>query len=396
MQIFVVSVKKLRRVAGLVIALGVIWLVCGLFDDYHRNVAGQYLIRRHYPPLVFLPPGRKTPSVCASAAILLEVRSGAVLFAKNSEIRRAPASTTKIMTAIVALEKGRLRQVVRVSRRAAATGGSTLWLQAGDRFILKELLEGMMLHSGNDGSMAVAEGVAGSIAHFVRLMNSKAKEIGALHTNFRNPHGLRAPSHYTTALDLALITRYGLADRRFAKLVKTKTASLEWYDSTKQATLRNTNRLLWSLEGVDGVKTGTTNEAGHCLVASATRDGKQLIAVALNSCNRWRDCVNLLEYGFANFTLLKIVDAKQPLARVWVQKRQLSLVLYPRHDLWTVVEKGTESLVRKKLTVYRDPVKPPLRWGQTLGQVHCRYQGQLIGEVDLINQVPVRRGWLWW
>lgn len=262
--------------------------------------------------------------------------------------------------------------------------------------MLKELLEGVMLHSGNDGSMAVAEGVAGNIADFIRLMNLKAKEIGALHTNFRNPHGLRAPSHYTTALDLALIARYGLADRRFANLVKTKTAFLEWYESPKQVALRNTNRLLWGLQGADGVKTGTTNEAGHCLVASATRDGKQLIAVVLNSGNRWRDCTGLLEYGFANFSLLKLVSRGRPVTRVRVRNRRQSLTLFPRTDLWAVVEKGTESLVQKEVTVFRDPVTPPLPPGQTLGQIRYRYQRQLLGEVDLINRVSVRRGWFWW
>jgi D-alanyl-D-alanine carboxypeptidase (penicillin-binding protein 5/6) len=395
MRIFLVSTKQTRLTAGALVGLSLIGLAYGLFRYYHSNVAGRYLVRRIYPPLVFLPANRNSPRIYASAAVLIEVQSGAVLYAKNPELRRAPASTTKIMTAIVALEKGNLRQVVQISRRAAATGGSTLWLKAGDRFILKELLEGMMLRSGNDGSMAVAEGVAGSVANFVRLMNLKAKEIGALQTNFRNPHGLRAPSHYTTALDLALITRYGLADRRFANLVRTKDAALEWFDGSKRVPITNTNRLLWSLQGVDGVKTGTTNEAGHCLVASATRDGKQLIAVALNSGNRWRDCTELLEYGFANFTLVKLVGSRQPVVRIKVQNRRRCLALYPRHALWAVVAKGMEELLQKEVVVFQDPIRPPLKPGQVLGKFRCRYQEQSVWEVDLINQASVRRGWLW-
>jgi D-alanyl-D-alanine carboxypeptidase (penicillin-binding protein 5/6) len=238
--------------------------------------------------------------------------------------------------------------------------------------------------------------VAGSAAKFVRLMNLKAKEIGALHTNFRNPHGLRAPSHYTTALDLALITRYGLADRRFANLVKTKNASLAWLDGSKQIAIKNTNRLLWSLQGVDGVKTGTTNEAGHCLVASATRDGKQLIAVVLNSCNRWRDCTGLLNYGFQNFTLVKIADSQKRVGRVRVKNRRQSLALFPRRALFAVVEKGTEKLLQTETVVFQDPVKPPVKVGRTLGQIRYRYRNQVIEGVDLINREPAARGWLWW
>jgi D-alanyl-D-alanine carboxypeptidase (penicillin-binding protein 5/6) len=396
MRLFLISVKQLRWMAGILIGMGMTTLGHWLVHYYYRGVVGPYLVRRIYPPLVFLPKLQKAPPVSAGAAVLIEGRSGAVLYAKNPEIRRAPASTTKIMTAIVTLEKGNLRQIVQVSRRAAVTGGSTLWLKPGDRLVLKELLEGVMLRSGNDGSMAVAEAVAGSVAKFVRLMNLKAKEIGALRTNFRNPHGLRAPSHYTTALDLALITRYGLADRRFANLVKTREATLEWFDDARKIGLKNTNRLLWSLQGVDGVKTGTTNEAGHCLVASATRDGKQLIAVVLKSCNRWRDCTELLEYGFANFSLVKIADPRQVAGRIKINKRRSWLSLYPRHALWAVVEKGNEKRLHTELVIWETSVKPPLKVGRALGRIGYRYEGQLVEGVDLINRTPVSCGWRWW
>lgn len=396
MRLYLISVKQLRWTAGILTGIGVAALGCWLVHYYYCSVAGPYLVRRAYPPVVFLPQFQKGPPVSAAAAVLLESRSGAVLYAKNPEMRRAPASTTKIMTAIVTLEKGNLREIVRVSRRAAATGGSTLWLKPGDRLVLKELLEGIMLRSGNDGSMAVAEAVAGSVPDFVRLMNLKAKEIGALQTNFRNPHGLRAPSHYTTALDLALITRYALADRRFANLVKTREAALEWFDSARRIDLKNTNRLLWSLQGGDGVKTGTTNEAGHCLVASATRDGKQLIAVVLKSGNRWRDCAALLEYGFANFSLVKIADPRQKAGWVRVNHKRRRLALYPRHALWAVVEKGRERELHTELVILETPVQPPLKAGRTLGRINYRYQGQLVEGVDLINRAPVSRGWHWW
>jgi D-alanyl-D-alanine carboxypeptidase (penicillin-binding protein 5/6) len=356
-----------------------------------------YKIREAFPPLVFLPGYHQGPPVQASASILIESKTGAVLFAKNEDERRAPASTTKMMTAIVALEKGNLNQIVKVSRRAANTPGSSIWLRAGERISIRELLKGMMLQSGNDGSMAVAEGISGSMESFVDLMNRKAKEIGALNTNFRNPHGLRAPSHYTTALDLALIARYGLAKPPFAGLVKQKTAIIKWAEQSREIGVTNTNRLLWGLEGADGVKTGTTNEAGHCLVASATRDGKQLIAVVLNSGNRWGDCGRLLEYGFREFNILKMATHRQMICQLAVKKGRTSKVkLYPRRDLIAVVKKGGEHMLLKKVEIFKNPVIAPLKPGEALGRIGYQYQGTMVEWIDLINRDPVAVRKRWW
>lgn len=374
-------------------------VITGFFFGNRFQLAdtGAYKIRESFPPLVFLPDYQAGPKVFAGAAVLIEAKSGAVLYAKNPEIRRAPASTTKMMTAIVALEKGKLNRIIQVSRRAAATGGSTIRLRPGDRLSLRELLEGMMLCSGNDGSMAVAEGVAGSVIKFVELMNLKTKEIGALSTNFRNPHGLRAPTHYTTALDLALIARYGLNDPRFAQLVKQKTGVLEWSGSGKKVAIKNTNRLLWYLEGADGIKTGTTSEAGHCLVASATRDGKRLIAVALNSEDRWGDCARLLEYGFREFGIITVARAVRPFCRIKVKGGKISSVdLYPRRDLIAVVKNGGEELLKPRIYLKKQPVKAPLFPGQICGKAGYEYHGEIVEGVDLVVRRPVRRGWRLW
>jgi D-alanyl-D-alanine carboxypeptidase (penicillin-binding protein 5/6) len=387
---------------GSLLAAVVLFLGLGVvqrwdYDRYRRIMTGKYAVREKFPPLVYLPCVSKGPSVSASAAVLIEVKSGAVLYAKNAETRRAPASTTKIMSAIVALEKGNLAKVVKVSRKAACTGGSTLRLRPGERILLRELLEGMMLRSGNDGSIAVAEGVAGNVPNFVRWMNMKAKEIGALQSNFRNPHGLRAPSHYTTALDLALIARYGLANPRFARLVKTRTADLEWVERAKRVEIRNTNRLLWCVEGADGVKTGTTSEAGHCLVASATRDGKKFIAVVLHSYNRWADAARLLEYGFANFSIIKIAGDRLSAVAVPVRNGNQRLVsLYPRHDLFAVVEKGNENKLQIRVIPMAGAVEAPVIAGEILGKIGYSYDGRYIAGVDLVSRKPVRRRWFWW
>ena len=398
MRIFLLFRKRRIRQAGFLAFLFLAAFVIQVEFKGPLPVGSKaYKIRNAFPPLVFLPEHDQGPLIKASASVLIESGSGAVLYAKLEDQRRAPASTTKMMTAIVALEKGKLDKIVKISRRAAGTPGSSIWLRAGERISIRELLKGIMLRSGNDGSMAVAEGISGSMESFVDLMNRKAKEIGALNTNFRNPHGLRAPSHYTTALDLALIARYGLANPLFSGLVRQKTAVIRWAEHSRELGVTNTNRLLWSLEGADGVKTGTTNEAGHCLVASATRDGKQLIAVVLNSPDRWGDCVRLLEYGFREFSIVKIALRQRMVCRLGVKNSPESTVkLYPRNDLIAVVKNGREHMLVKKVEVFKNPVMAPLKPGQILGRIGYQYQGTLVEWVDLINRDPVPVHRLWW
>ncbi|HBF35825.1 MAG TPA: D-alanyl-D-alanine carboxypeptidase [Firmicutes bacterium] len=384
------------------VILCIVFLMVSVITTYYssRPVNTRlYKVRESFPPLIYLPGYEQGPVIHASAGVLIESRSGAVLFAKNPDLRRAPASTTKMMTAIVALEKGDLNKVIKVSSLASRTPGSSLWLRQGDRLSLKELLEGMMLQSGNDGSMAVAEGVAGNVENFVNWMNLKAKEIGALNTNFRNPHGLRAPSHYTTAIDLALIARYGLAHPHFSELVKRKTAIMKWEDKAQSIQVKNTNRLLWYLEGADGVKTGTTNEAGYCLVASATRGDCQFIAVVLNSGDRWGDCARLLEYGFREFMVQKIADHRKAVARLPVVNGKMSWVnLYPRNDLNAVVKKNQALMIEPQVILFQNQATAPLQTGKIWGRIGYRYLDQAVEGVDLINlhSVPKKRSWWRW
>ncbi|HBE79401.1 MAG TPA: D-alanyl-D-alanine carboxypeptidase [Firmicutes bacterium] len=386
-----------KHLIGVLAVIGLLLVFMTLNHSDHSVNTKAYRVREYFPPLIYLPGYQQGPRIYASTGVLIEARSGAVLFAKNPDLRRAPASTTKMMTAIVALEKGDLKKIIKISPLAAGTPGSSIWLRAGDKLVLKELLEGMMLQSGNDGSMAVAEGVAGTVPDFVALMNLKAKEIGALNTNFRNPHGLRAPSHYTTAIDLALIARYGLAHPGFSNLVKRKTAIVRWEDKPQQIQVKNTNRLLWYLEGADGVKTGTTNEAGYCLVASATRSGRQLIAVVLNSGDRWGDCGRLLEYGFKEFIARKIADRHHAVARLAVNNGNIAWVkLYPRVDLYAVVKKDSAQLIQTQQKIFSGRVSAPLRPGQVWGKIGYRYGDQIVEGVDLINLQPIPKKRPWW
>jgi D-alanyl-D-alanine carboxypeptidase (penicillin-binding protein 5/6) len=241
------------------------------------------------------------PSVDAEAAVLMVANTRQVLFAKKGDGYMYPASTTKIMTLILALEKGDPNSIVTVSSEAAGTEGSSLDLQAGDKLTLKDMMNGMMMVSGNDAAEAIAENIAGSVPAFVDLMNAKAEKIGALKTHFINPHGLPDPvNHYTTAYDLALITAYGYQNPDFVKIVSTPRYNVTYRNQgqVRRDLATNTNKLLGKYPGANGVKTGFTNDAGECLVAGAKRGGVQLIAVVLNSEQRWSDASKLLDYGF--------------------------------------------------------------------------------------------------
>ncbi|WP_346356229.1 D-alanyl-D-alanine carboxypeptidase family protein [Azotosporobacter soli] len=239
------------------------------------------------------------PGVAAEAACLMLTSSKRVLYDKNKDGIMYPASTTKIVTLLTALEKGQLNDEVVVSEAAADCEESRLGLHAGDRLSLRELLYGMMLPSGNDAAVAVGEHVGhGSLEAFIAMMNEQAQRAGATRTNFTNPHGLPDPiNHYTTAYDMALITTYAYGKPEFTSIVNSRTHSVIFANRGK-ITVSNTNRLLGRFAGANGVKTGYTREAGECLVAGAERGGVQLIAVVLNSPQRWADAARLLEYGF--------------------------------------------------------------------------------------------------
>ena len=256
------------------------------------------------------------PRVSASAYVLMDADSGKVLAARNPYERRAPASLTKIMTALVALENASLDETVSVSYRAARLGGSTLGVQAGERVELWKIMYGMLFRSGNDAALAIAESIGGSQARFAQLMNEKARKLGAYNTSFMNPHGLPQAGHYSTAYDMAIITRAALQNEVFAKIVGRTERSVIW-DNDERGIV-NINKFLSQYSGATGVKTGYASVAGYCLAASATRDGRNLIAILLNdrsSDARWYDAARLMDYGFQNYQAL--VSAPPSLRNVY-------------------------------------------------------------------------------
>ncbi len=252
------------------------------------------------------------PENHAKAAALIDVASGRILYSQRGDEPMLIASLTKIMTAIVAIEHGNLDDQVTVSKRAAGMEGSSLYLRAGEKMTLKNLLYGLMLRSGNDAATAIAEHVGGSVEGFVFLMNRKAEELGLANSHFANPHGLDQAGHYMSANDLARLTAYSLRNPVFRSIVKTrvKTAPnpLEEWDYKWV----NKNKMLRMYEGADGVKTGYTKQASRTLVTSATRGGQQLAAVTLNDGDDWSDHRSLLDYGFRHFPLQEVVRKGEP------------------------------------------------------------------------------------
>ncbi len=328
------------------------------------------------------------PLITAKAAVLLDADSGQVLFEKNAGQKMPPASTTKIMTALLALEGGDLRSVVTVSHGAASVGEASLDLRAGEKLTLEELIYGALLESGNDACVAIAEHIAGSEQNFVLLMNQKAIMVGAKDTSFKNTNGLPAAGHYTTALDLAVITRYALSNPVFKKIVGTRDKTI---GGNLKRYLSNTNRMLWSYSWADGVKTGTTDEAGQCLVASATINGRQLISVALNSEDRWNDSTKLLRYGYDNFENCRIFERGEAVAEIAVKEgaiQQVQAVAAAEYSV--VIPKGRLDLIDIKYDV-EEILYAPVTMGNYVGSAAVSVNGRQAGSVALVSDRDVKR-----
>jgi D-alanyl-D-alanine carboxypeptidase (penicillin-binding protein 5/6) len=329
------------------------------------------------------------PAPNAKAAVLIDVASGRVLYQKNEGLKLPMASTTKIMTAITAIEHGKLDDIVTASVKAQNTGGSSIYLQAGERLLLHDLLYGLMLQSGNDAAVAIAEHIAGNVGDFAELMNQKAAEIGALNTHFVNPHGLDSPNHYTTAKDLARITAYALKNPVFSDIVSTKQKKIPWWGRSYNRVLNNKNRLLWIFEGGDGVKTGYTSGAGRCLVSSATRNGWRLAAVVLNCGPMWEDSSALLEYGFGSYKPVMYYDNGQFVKTIAVtggKKDRVRLVT----DRPVVVPLTEDE--RQRVTIiedWPDKIKAPVLQGQVAGRLRVELDGNVLARANLICQETI-------
>ena len=331
----------------------------------------------------------------AAAAILIDYTTGEVLYQKNIHQRQFPASTTKILTALLALERGELKQTITTGPQATKVGGSSIYLANGERHSLEELLYGILLSSGNDASVAVAEGLAGSETKFAEWMNIKARAIGANDSNFKNSNGMPDLKHYTTAYDLALITRYALHNPVFSGIVRTKQKVIPWPGHKTDRVMINHNKMLWRYQFADGVKTGYTRQAGKCLVSSATKDNQRLIAVVLNSKQTYEDSQKLFEYGFNNYQLIKVVSPETEVGKVNVSQGVVPQVpILPNQTINLVIPRKDSAELQVNLD-YPKSIAAPVERLQQVGEVEVKLGEELLERVPLVTAaaVPERSFW---
>jgi D-alanyl-D-alanine carboxypeptidase (penicillin-binding protein 5/6) len=327
---------------------------------------------------------RGLPQLSARSAVLIDVETGQVLYNKHMHLKSFPASLTKVLTTIIALEEGNPQELVKVSRRAAYQEGSSIYLQEGEKIKLLDLLYGVMLASGNDAAVAVAEHIAGSIEDFAVMMNAKAREMGALNSNFINPSGLPDPDHYSTAYDLAMIMRYALKNGIFREITATRNKTIPWADNDWGRGLRNHNKLLWQYDDITGGKTGYTRAAGRCLVASAKREGREVVAVVLNAPDDWLDVRRLLDYGLEAFKKVRLVAEGEPIySLAWENSDKGKLDLLAAKALEVLIPEVGEVRLKKELYLKED-LKLPIREGQPLGLLCFRDEDKVLVETELL------------
>lgn len=273
-------------------------------------------------------------SVSARQAVLIEQSTGRILYEKNAHEIASIASITKIMTAIIAIESGKMDEITRASRRAVHTEGSAIYLEQGEKMLIKDLVYGLMLRSGNDSAIAISEHVAGSVEGFVHLMNEKADWLGMTNTMFDNPHGLDSDKHYSTAFDMALLLRYAIGNETFKEI----SGTISHQASSRSYAWQNKNKLLTSLyEYCTGGKTGFTKKTGRTLSTSASKDNLDLIAVTLNAPDDWRDHIQMYEWGFKNFKLTPVID--QGMRDFIIQEKNEHITGFIQHDFYYPLSK---------------------------------------------------------
>ena len=327
----------------------------------------------------------------AESACMIIADTGTVIYDKNSQEKLPMASTTKIMTAILALEKSNPTDVVTVSSNAAAQEGSSIYIENGDKIYMNDLLYGLMLNSGNDAAVAIAEYVSGNTNNFANEMNSLAKKIGAYNTSFQNPNGLDDNEHYTTAYDLALITAYAMKNPDFRNIVSTK---------EKNCTLQNGNilyfsnhnKLLKMYDGTTGVKTGYTKKSGRCLVSAANKNGIELIAVTLNAPDDWNDHISMMNYGFSTTKTMLLTSGNEIFKTIYTtNNREIGCLLKDEISL----PLHNETLPKNELITHLPKkLEPPLKKGEKIGEADIMINGNLYKKTDILcdRDISIQKG----
>ncbi len=318
----------------------------------------------------------KAQALSAQKAILMDAQTGRVLYEKSADSRSLIASTTKIMTALIVCEQCNVLDRMCIPKEAVGIEGSSMYLKEGEVLTLQELLYGLMLHSGNDAAVALAIYCSGTVEGFAELMNDKAHRLGLTGTHFENPNGLDSPGHYSTARDLAVLSAYAMRNPIFRQTVSTKTVRIG------ERTLTNHNKLLWRVDGADGVKTGYTKAAGRILVSSAARDGRRLVAVTINDGNDWADHKALLEDGFSKYTLRTIITDGVCVGKreiVGGTGQQVTLIADGTFQFPLAAEELPEIVISGPEFAYA-----PVVQGTDAGWAYVCLDGKAVGKVPLI------------
>ena len=344
------------------------------------------------------------PKTNSRRYIVYDRISKSMIIGKNEDVKSAMASTTKIMTTIVILEKADLNEKVTVSAKAGGTGGSRLGLKRGDKASVRDLLYGLMLRSGNDAAVALAEHVGGSVKGFAELMNEKAIELGLTNTHFVTPHGLDDANHYTTALELAKLTDYAMDNETFAKIVGTKSTTI--YINNQSRQINNTNELLGVLNGVVGVKTGFTNNAGRCLVTETKRNNMDIITIVLGADtkkDRTKDSVNLIEYTFSKYKMYNLEEQIIKEFNKWKNINEKRILITkgkqsnPKLALGAI-EKATIPICDNDKIEYSinalTEVEAPVEQWNVMGTLTVKLNGEILENIDIVNVNEVqKRDW---
>ncbi|MBP7279381.1 MAG: D-alanyl-D-alanine carboxypeptidase [Sedimentibacter sp.] len=350
-----------------------------------------------------------TPAILSESAVLIDASSGTILAQKNADKKMYPASLTKIMTAILAIELGELTDVITVDDDTPfEIEGSHIALEPGEILTLKDLLYALMLPSANDAASVIAKHYGGSLENFVKMMNQKAKELGAYNTNFTNPHGLHDTNHYSTAADLALITKYTMENDTFRKIVSTTKYEIQTTNKKDEPRYFTTlNKLIYNTsynqiyvdgayispyyEYATGAKTGYTPQAGNCLVATAKKDGTDLIAVTMKgiSLEMYQDAHNLFNYGFEEYESATLVGKNTFIKNIKIpngDSKEISLIT--ESDLTALIKKDTLDDI--KSNVYIDDITLPIEKNSVIGKIEYTLDNKVIGAVNLISPISVK------
>lgn len=333
----------------------------------------------------------------AKSAILIDASTGQILFEKNSHEKLAPASMTKIMSMLViveSIEKGIIHwdDMVTASSNASGMGGSQILLETGEQMKVEDMFKGVAVASGNDAVVALAEAVAGTTDEFVKMMNDKVKELGLKDTNFKNPHGLDDANHYSSAYDMAMIARELVKHEK----VLTFTSIYEDYlrkGTSKEFWLVNTNKLVRFYNGVDGLKTGYTTEAGYCLTATAKKNDMRLISVVMGEESnglRTSETSSLLDYGFAQYKSTELVKQGDVVTEVQIEKAKNQNVSIITKDNASILSKKTEKMGDITYETKLDKIKAPVKKGDKVGTLKVKEDGKLIKEITLTVKQDVK------